>query len=98
MEPRGHKQVASAPMADVQPLRALHYNLQRTGGLQEVVAPPYDVIDPTQRKELQARSPYNVVRIDLPTGTDPYQAAAQTLQSWLADNVIVQDQRPALWE
>src|ERR671921_859019 len=32
-------------MADVQPFRALHYDLDRVGGLQPVVAPPYDVID-----------------------------------------------------
>ena len=53
-------------MADVQPLRALHYDLARVGGLQPVAAPPYDVIDAAQRAELVARSPYNVVEIDLP--------------------------------
>ncbi len=53
-------------MAEIEPLRALHYNLERTGGLQDVVAPPYDVIDAEQRAELEARSPYNVVRVDLP--------------------------------
>ena len=41
-------------MADVKPLRALHYNLERTGGLQDVVAPPYDVIDEDQRADLEA--------------------------------------------
>ena len=39
-------------MADVQPLRALHYDLDRVGGLQPVAAPPYDVIDAAQRAEL----------------------------------------------
>ena len=53
-------------MAEIEPLRALHYDLDKTGGLQPVVAPPYDVIDAEQRAELEARSPYNVVRIDLP--------------------------------
>ena len=33
------------PMAEIEPLRALHYDLEVTGGLQDVVAPPYDVID-----------------------------------------------------
>ena len=66
-------------MADVEPLRALHYDLERTGGLQDVLAPPYDVIDPEQRGELEARSPYNVVQIDLPVGSDPYDAAARKL-------------------
>jgi uncharacterized protein (DUF1015 family) len=84
-------------MAEIEPLRALHYDLAKTGGLQDVVAPPYDVIDPEQRAELEARSPYNVVRIDLPQGDDPYAAAARQLAAWRADDVIVQDPEPALW-
>ena len=55
-------------MADVQPLTALHYDLARTGGLEAVAAPPYDVIDPDEREALAARSPHNVVEIDLPAG------------------------------
>jgi len=84
-------------MADVEPLRALHYDLERTGGLQDVVAPPYDVIDAEQRDELEARSPYNVVRIDLPVGEDPYENAARLFASWQSDGVIVRDGVPALW-
>ena len=84
-------------MADVEPLRALHYDLERTGGLQDVVAPPYDVIDADERVELEARSPYNVVRIDLPVGDDPYETAARQFTSWRSDGVIVRDEKPALW-
>jgi uncharacterized protein (DUF1015 family) len=53
-------------MADVQPLRALHYDLSLVGALGDVVAPPYDVIDAAQRAALIARSPFNVVAVDLP--------------------------------
>jgi uncharacterized protein (DUF1015 family) len=84
-------------MADIEPLRALHYNLEKTGALQDVIAPPYDVIDAEQRAELERRSPYNVVRIDLPQGDDPYQTAARELAAWREQNVIVQDEKPALW-
>jgi uncharacterized protein (DUF1015 family) len=64
-------------MADVQPLRALHYDLDKVGSLADVAAPPYDVIDPEQRGRLADRSPYNVVRVDLPEGEpDPYAEAA----------------------
>ncbi|HET6867450.1 MAG TPA: DUF1015 domain-containing protein [Solirubrobacteraceae bacterium] len=84
-------------MADVEPLRALHYDLERTGGLQEVIAPPYDVISPEDRTELEARSPYNVVRIDLPVGEDPYELAAEQLATWRKQGVIVRDEQPALW-
>jgi uncharacterized protein (DUF1015 family) len=87
-------------MARVEPLEALHYDLTSTGGLPPVVAPPYDVIDPEQRAELAARSPYNVVQIDLPVtpdGGDPYAHAAQVLQGWRTEGVIVRDTQPAVW-
>ena len=84
-------------MADVEPLRALHYDLKRTGGLEDVIAPPYDVIDAERRAELEARSPYNVVRVDLPTGEDRYGEAARQLSDWRHDGIIVRDEQPALW-
>lgn len=84
-------------MADVEPLKALHYNLEKTDGLQDVIAPPYDVIDPEQRARLVAASPYNVVRIDLPEGEDPYAEAARLLSRWRNEQVIVQDAVPTIW-
>ncbi len=84
-------------MAEIEPLRALRYDLARTGGLQEVVAPPYDVIDAAQRAQMAARSPYNVVRIDLPEGDHPYEDAAVRFTAWRSEGVIVHDADPALW-
>src|SRR3954464_3120190 len=84
-------------MADVQPLRALHYDQGVAGPLQQLVAPPYDVIDPAQREQLASRSPYNAVRIDLPTGDDPYAQAAATLAAWRADGAVVRDEPRATW-
>ncbi len=85
-------------MAEIEPLRALHYDPERTGGLQDVVAPPYDVIDDVQRRALLERSPYNVVAIDLPEGGDDrYDRAARLLGAWRDEGVIVEDDRPALW-
>ena len=84
-------------MADVLPLRALHYDLARTGGLAPVTAPPYDVIDAEQRAALHASSPHNVVAIDLPEGPEPYEQAATTLAAWRSDGIVVRDPEPALW-
>ncbi len=86
------------PMAEIQPLRALRYDPAVTGGLQDVVSPPYDVIDAEQRAALLARSPHNVVAIDLPEGgEDRYDTAAATLSQWREQGVIVADDTPALW-
>jgi uncharacterized protein (DUF1015 family) len=85
-------------MADVQPLRALRYDPAVAGPLADVVAPPYDVIDASQRAALIERSPFSIVGIDLPQGEpDRYAAAGELLASWLRDGALVRDERPALW-
>jgi uncharacterized protein (DUF1015 family) len=95
-------------MADVRPLNALHYDLGKVGSLDAVLAPPYDVIDAPGRARLLERSPHNAVAIDLPKpfdpadpasdpSGDPYQEAAQTIDAWRADGVLVADPEPAFW-
>jgi uncharacterized protein (DUF1015 family) len=87
-------------MARIEPLRALHYDAAVAGPMQNLAAPPYDVIDPEQRAELASRSPHNVVGIDLPEdpdGADRYARAAALLEQWRAEGAVVQDEEPALW-
>ena len=94
-------------MADVRPFNALHYDLGVVGSLQDVAAPPYDVIDAAQRTELLERSPYNAVAIDLPkpygasgpqqTDGDPYAEAAETIEAWREAGALVEDPEPAIW-
>jgi uncharacterized protein (DUF1015 family) len=87
-------------VAGVEPFEALHYDLDVAGPLGDVTAPPYDVIDQARRAELLARSPRNVVRLDLPQdpgGGDPYEHAARLLGEWRRDGSLVRDAAPALW-
>ena len=85
-------------MADVQPLRALRYDLAKVGPLADLISPPYDVIDATARTALAARSPYNVVEIDLPEGgEDRYARAGARFASWQDEGVLLRDGEPALW-
>jgi uncharacterized protein (DUF1015 family) len=84
-------------MAEIKPLRALHYDLAAAGPLERLTAPPYDVIDADQRRALVAKSPYNVVEIDLPEGADPYMRASELFDAWRLQGIVVQDSKPALW-
>ena len=87
-------------MAEVRPLRALHYNLAAVPSLGDVTAPPYDVIDAELRRELLARSPFNVVEIDLPQAAgdeDPYEHAAETLDEWTLEGILTADREEAVW-
>jgi len=87
-------------VAEVKPFSALHYNLSAVPSLADVTAPPYDVIDAEQRAALLARSPFNVVEIDLPeapAGDDPYEHAAETLEEWTLQGILAADREPAIW-
>jgi uncharacterized protein (DUF1015 family) len=88
-------------MAAVEPLLAMHYDPAITGGLQPVTAPPYDVIDADERARLAARSPYNVVAIDLPEeapgDTDRYTHAADLIAAWLGEGALTRDAEPSIW-
>jgi uncharacterized protein (DUF1015 family) len=95
-------------MADVQPLKAVHYDLAKVGGLDAVASPPYDVIDAAERAALLRRSPYNAVAIDLPVPFDPadpasrpvgdpYEDAARLIDSWRAEGVLLADAEDAVW-
>src|SRR3954454_21187842 len=86
-------------MADVQPLRTLRYDLSAVGSLDAVAAPPYDVIDAPLRAELAAKSPFNVVEVDLPeaNGADPYLHAQTTMEAWLQQGIVTREREPAIW-
>src|SRR4051812_39790554 len=49
------------------------------------------------RARLTAKSPFNVVEIDLPEGDDPYMHARDTLDAWRQQGVMIREREPALW-
>jgi uncharacterized protein (DUF1015 family) len=87
-------------MAEIQPLHAVHYDTRTAGALENLVAPPYDVIDDEMRRELVAKSPFNIVEVDLPVpeaGEDPYAHAEHIFEAWLQQGVMVKEREPSLW-
>ena len=84
----------SRKMATIRAFRALRYARL----IPEVVAPPYDVIDASQRELLASLCPYNIVHLTLPqNGEARYQRAHQLLEHWLAEGVLRLDAEPALY-
>ena len=63
----------------LKPFRALRFDEGAAGPLDDLVAPPYDVITPEALERLLARSPWNVVRLVRPDDPDE---AARTLADW----------------
>src|SRR6476646_3423637 len=87
-------------MAEIQPLHAVHYDTRTAGALENLVAPPYDVIDDQMRQELVAKSPFNIVEVDLPApeeGEDPYAHAEHIFEAWLQQGIMVKEREPSIW-
>jgi uncharacterized protein (DUF1015 family) len=80
-------------MAEIKPFRALRYDTDQAGPLEDLVAPPYDVIGPAEREQYLARSPYNVVHLTLP---DSEEEAGRSLRSWRESGVLANEE-PAFW-
>ena len=90
-------------MVDIAPFNAIRYNTEKTGVLDNVLAPPYDVINAALHDELYERSPHNVVRIDFnrTEGGDEegarYERAWGFMSTWLEDGVLAQDEAPGIY-
>lgn len=65
--------------------------------LDDVAAPPYDVLSDADIEALLARHPRNIVAIDVPRqadGPSRYEEAAARMQAWIADGSLVRDELP----
>jgi len=88
---------------EIRPFRALRFDPSSIPDMAQIVAPPYDVIDETERERLLARHPANVVRLDLPAieqgdeADDRYRRAARTLAGWRSDGTLHKDPHPSLY-
>ncbi len=79
-------------MAEVKPFPGLRFSLP----LADVIAPPYDVIGPEEQARLYARSPYNVIRLELGREADRYAEARRCYAEWRQAGVLRQDE-PSLY-
>jgi uncharacterized protein (DUF1015 family) len=76
-----------------EPFAAIRY---ATDDLASVVAPPYDVLSNADVDVLEARSPHNIVWIDVPRGgEDRYELAAKTMRAWLDEGILAIDTEPS---
>ena len=65
--------------------------------LDEVSAPPYDVMDDAERAAYATKHRANAVRYDAPVGPNAYDDAASILDGLQADGTLVTDPSPSLY-
>ncbi|MEL6894399.1 MAG: DUF1015 domain-containing protein, partial [Actinomycetota bacterium] len=76
------------------PFPALRYAAEH---LDDLIAPPYDVLSDADLDELNARAPTNITHVDVPReseGDGRYGRAARTLSEWIDAGVMVFDRVP----
>lgn len=83
-------------MPEIIPFKGLLYN-QTKVTMDDVIAPPYDVISPDHQQKLYERNPHNVVRLILGREEDRYASAAHHLQEWMKRSILVRDLKPAVY-
>ena len=89
-------------MAEIAGFRGLLFN-SSTVNIDDVLAPPYDVIDAKGRAQLAAKEEHNCVRIILPEaraeeGADAkYAHARDLIAAWIKEKVLLRDDAPALY-
>lgn len=91
-------------MADVQPFCGLRYNVELIKDVTVVISPPYDIISAEEQKAYHQQSPYNVIRLEygeeFPTDStrdNKYTRAANTLESWLKEGILIREPAPAFY-
>lgn len=91
-------------MAFVVPFCGLRFNPEKIGRLEDVVTPPYDVIDEKNQAALAARNPYSMIKLDISKspgpvrdGDDRYLRAKNYFAAWQQDGVLVRDAVPAIY-
>jgi uncharacterized protein (DUF1015 family) len=91
-------------MPSISAFRGVRYDLGHVGSLSDVIAPPYEVIDPELQDQLYKKHPANVVRLILnrdEPGDDEhsnrYSRAARFLRNWMREGVLFTEGDPAIY-
>lgn len=81
-------------MPRLMPIRGLRYTA-KAGPLDELLAPPFDVIGERERERLAELSPHNAVRLE--AAGNEYAAIAAELGRWIAEGIVERDAEPMLY-
>ena len=89
---------------EIKPFKAFRFDAGVVGDVGSCIAPPYDIISPTQQQQLYKKSKYNIVRIIKGKTTtsdnadnNQYTRAADYLDTWIRKGVLKQDLAEAVY-
>ncbi len=91
-------------MVVVKPFKGITYNSEKIEKLDDVMAPPYDIISPEMQEELYRKNEYNVVRLilgkiypDDDEKNNRYTRAREFFEKWLNEGILVESDEEAIY-
>ncbi|HHD63022.1 MAG TPA: DUF1015 domain-containing protein [Desulfobulbaceae bacterium] len=91
-------------MAVIAPFRGVRYNPEKIENIEEVLTPPYDVINEEEGASFLKKNPYNMIQLDLrntgqkaATDSGRYTDAHARFDRWQDDSVLIRDTNPAIY-
>lgn len=86
-------------MAIIKPFKGITYNPEKVD-LDNVVAPPYDIISEEDKTCLYNKSLYNIARIDCAENNskqDKYLLAKQYMEKWIEEGIFLCSEKPIFY-
>lgn len=91
-------------MTFIAPFRGVRFNPAKISCLEEVITPPYDVINHRTQDIYRNKNPHNMIHLDLcvkhtpePLAESHYEQARDLFEQWQQDQVLIRDETPAMY-
>lgn len=84
-------------MAKIKAFRGIRFNTEKAGEIEQLVCPPYDIIDDEQRQAYIDSNENNIIRLELPKGSNPYAAAKKLYDKMKSYGILIREEEPALY-
>jgi len=90
-------------MAKIIPFRGFVYDVSKVS-IEDVLAPPYDIMTPQGQESLYTKNPHNIVRVDFgkeePGDNETenkYTRAKRCLDAWIRDSILIRSDKPSFY-
>ncbi len=85
-------------MAVIKGFKGMRYDTSKSGDLNTLVCPPYDIISDTQREDYIKNNEFNIIRLELPKGGDErYKEAGSILNEWIDNGILKCDEKDSIY-
>ncbi len=83
-------------MANIKPFKAWRYHSRFNDSIHNLTSPLFDVVSERYRQILY-QNPLNSIHLSVPNSESVGKAAAVTFEKWKQENIVVQDEKPAIY-